>query len=60
MVVLPAPQTEHFQAARCLYMALSFAASEQHVQAYSLLQRTVERVDSATTKHQARAKFILG
>lgn len=36
-------------------MALSFAASEQHVQAFSLLQRAVERLDSAATKHQVRA-----
>jgi hypothetical protein len=43
-----------FEAARCFYTALSFAMSEQHIQAYSLMDRAVQRVESAMRKWKAR------
>ena len=43
-----------FEAARCFYTALSFATGEQHMQAYSLMDRAVQRVESAMRKWKAR------
>ena len=39
-----------FEAARCFYTALSFAAGEQHEQAYSLMERAVQRIEAAVRK----------
>ena len=42
-------QVAQFEAARCFYTALSFAAGEQHVQAYSLMDRAVQRIEAAVS-----------
>ena len=43
-------QVAQFEAARCFYTALSFATAEQHVQAYSLMDRAAQRVEAAVRK----------
>ena len=39
-----------FEAARCFYTALSFAAGEQHEQAYSVMDRAIQRSEAAVRK----------
>ncbi len=39
-----------FEAARCFYTALSFAAGDQHEQAYSLMDRATQRIEAAVRK----------